>query len=676
MKKRILTRRDFLKLAGLGTAVIVPSALGYGVFRSAQGEYPVEGSPYVENPHTKDLDGSVPVLLVVNKVSGNPFGVYLGEILRAEGLNCFHTVDLSDIQGGSLEKYDIVILAETPLNTVQAEIFEGYVARGGRLVSMKPDDRLGSVFGLEKIEGNIVEGYIKTDSNHQAGNGINPSTLQFHGIANLYRSVGAEVVVWLYHDREMASGYPAVTVNQYGEGLAGLWAFDLARSIAYTRQGNPEWSNEERDGLDGIRTIDLFKDWIDLERMIIPQADEHQRLLVNLLDFLSQRKRPLPRVWYFPNGANGIHIATGDSHFDSGQIIDKVLALVEQYGGHMSIYYEPDLVSTFGRTERRVRFWVTDNMPVVGDFLRKKYISPTPDEVSDWRRRGHEFTLHPNVDWGLESGWTQHWQEFTGRGYGPISSTVRTHRVLWTGWVESARLQASYGIRMDVDFYQIGPSLQTAEGVWKYGHVTGSGRPMKFVDEEGRILNVYQQLTQLADEHLIDWKELGTYGFQGWPKLSPEGAAEVYKDMLDRSIRGEFTPITFQYHVDPFENGGIPADKAAIFMERTLSIAKSNNIPIWSAQDWLRFTDARCNTKFSKIYWEEVNSVFIFEINGGIERGIEIDVLMPTYHNGRELYEVFVNANPVNFQRKTVGNISYAMISILPGLNRYSGYYK
>ena len=72
-----------------------------------------------------------------------------------------------------------------------------------------------------------------------------------------------------------------------------------------------------------------------------------------------------------------------------------------------------------------------------------------------------------------------------------------------TGWTESARLQASYGMRMNLGFYHVGPSLQKKSGEWVYGHLTGSGRPMRFIDAQGRILNIYQQLTQLTDEHLI-----------------------------------------------------------------------------------------------------------------------------------------------------------------------------
>ncbi|HEY3110686.1 MAG TPA: hypothetical protein VGL23_18150, partial [Chloroflexota bacterium] len=40
-----------------------------------------------------------PVLLVTSSTAPNPFGGYLGEILRAEGLNSFQVADLADLTG-------------------------------------------------------------------------------------------------------------------------------------------------------------------------------------------------------------------------------------------------------------------------------------------------------------------------------------------------------------------------------------------------------------------------------------------------------------------------------------------------------------------------------------------------------------------------------------------------
>ena len=86
-------------------------------------------------------------------------------------------------------------------------------------------------------------------------------------------------------------------------GQVAAFAFDLARSVVYTRQGNPDWSGQERDGEQPpiIRSDDLFfPNWLDFSKVQIPQADEQQRLLANLIEQMNRDQMPLPRFWYFP----------------------------------------------------------------------------------------------------------------------------------------------------------------------------------------------------------------------------------------------------------------------------------------------------------------------------------------------------------------------------------------
>ena len=662
MKKRPLTRRDFLKLAGVGTAIVVPSALGYGVFRSAQGEYPLESSPYVEDLYTDNLDGSVSILVIVNKDSSNPFGLYLTEILRAEGVNGFHTADLSDVQSGSLEKYDIAILAETSLSAAQAQMFEAFVARGGRLVSMKPDDRLGPTFGLEKIDGSISNGYIKTEAGHPASDGINHASLQIHDDARLFRLTGAQTVAWLYTDRDTASEYPAVTMNQVGDGMAVGFAFDLAKSVAYMRQGNPEMANQDVDGLNGVRTVDMFKGWIDLERIEIPQADEQQRLFVNILSLLSQGKRPLPRLWYFPEDKKSVLIVTGDSHSNPEIFMEQALEIVERHGGHMTIYYSPQIVGDVGRAARVARFWLTDHVPALTDLMEGEFGSPTPHVMQGLRARGHEIALHPYADTGLDE-WLIYWKEFTGRGYGPVSNTVRTHRVLWTGWTETARMQASYGMRMNFDFYHVGPSLQKPNGEWPNGHLTGSGRPMRFIDEQGRIINMYQQHTHFADEHLIP---MDVPGWGGWPKLSAQEAVKVVKGLLDRSVKhNDFSALGGQFHIDPFQLGGDPAEKASVFLDGALAYAAELGVPIWSAHEWLQFTEERHESNFTNLSWDPNASRLTLNLTPSAGAGSRLTMLIPASHSGKKLESLTVNGvtTPTKL-RLVLGNVEYALVVV------------
>lgn len=663
MKRKKLSRRDFLKLAGAGTAVAVPTALGVGgyFYRDALGEVPLERSPYVEFTHTADLDGSAPILLVVSRDSANPFGIYFTEIMRAEGVNCFHTTDLSALEPDPLSKYDVVILAETPLNPAQADMFSAYVSRGGRLVSMRPVDGLESVFGVARAEGVFLEGYIKTDPARPAAAGIDPSSLQIHGESHLYTLAGAQAVAWLYADRDTATENPAITVNAFGEGQAVAFAFDLAKSIALMRQGNPKLIDQDNDGLPGVRTVDKFAGWIDLDRIHIPQADEEQRLFVNILAQLSQK--PLPRLWYFPEDKKSVLIATGDSHMNPANFIEDVLTRVEARGGHFSVYYSPQIVSNIGRAERVARFWLTDNVPLVSDALGREFGSPTPLMVDEWRARGHEIALHPYVDTELEGGWLEYWKEFTGRGYAPVTQTVRTHRVLWSGWTESARWQASLGIRMNFDYYHVGPSLQKKNGEWVHGHLTGSGRPMKFIDDQGRILDIYQQLTQVADEHYIPM-DVPNWG--GWPQFTAQEAVDVSKYLLDRSVKdGDYCAICGQFHIDPFQLGGDPAEKGGIFLEGSLDHARQLGVPIISGEEWLAFTDLRHESNFSELVWDSTASTLTFNLLPPDKPDSTLTVLIPTRYAEKTLASASVDGvtTPMD-NRLELGGAEYTLVIV------------
>ena len=153
-------------------------------------------------------------------------------------------------------------------------------------------------------------------------------TIQFHGAADIYvgdsrSSAETEEVATLYEDATPSAGAPAVLLKRLGAGNAAVFAYDLARSVVYTRQGNPAWSGMERDGIPPMRPDDLFygvasndiePDWVDLDKVAIPQADEQQRLLANLILDMNAGKKPLPRFWYFPRGLRAGVIMTGDDH--------------------------------------------------------------------------------------------------------------------------------------------------------------------------------------------------------------------------------------------------------------------------------------------------------------------------------------------------------------------------
>ena len=135
--------------------------------------------------------------------------------------------------------------------------------------------------------------------------------MQYHGVADRYTLDGAARLRRCTPTRRLRrpSRRDAPPVGSNG-GQAAAFAFDLARSIVYTRQGNPAWSGQERDGIPPIRSDDLFfggaqADWVNLDKVAIPQADEQQRLLANLILHMNARSEAVAEVLVLPAGRKG-----------------------------------------------------------------------------------------------------------------------------------------------------------------------------------------------------------------------------------------------------------------------------------------------------------------------------------------------------------------------------------
>ena len=261
--------------------------------------------------------------------AASTFGKYYAEILRTEGFNAFSVMDISAVTATTLANYDVVILAAMPLSASQVTMLSDWVTAGGNLIAMRPDPQLSGLLGLTATGSTVSEGYLRVDTSQQFGNGLVDQTFQFHGAAERYTLNGASQIAALYTDAATATSNPAVSLHSVGAngGQAAVFAYDLATSIVYTRQGNPAWAEQERDGFPPIRSDDKYygaavgdpqPDWVDLNKVAIPQADEQQRLLANLIVQMNLDRMPLPRFWYFPRGEKAVVIMTGDDHGNNG----------------------------------------------------------------------------------------------------------------------------------------------------------------------------------------------------------------------------------------------------------------------------------------------------------------------------------------------------------------------
>ena len=199
-----------------------------------------------------------------------------------------------------LEQYSAVILCGDNFSGSEVDLVESYVRRGGGVIAICPDGKLAALCGVERKSEIIHGGYIQVEEGNEATAGVTSQSIQFHGSAFGYKVFDAKPVAWLDDHSVVGRSNLAIGTREIEQGLISFWAFDLARSIAYTRQGNPQ-SPQENDLLwGGRRTVNQFVNWIDLDRIEIPQADEHQKLFVNVLSTAAENARPLPTTLVFP----------------------------------------------------------------------------------------------------------------------------------------------------------------------------------------------------------------------------------------------------------------------------------------------------------------------------------------------------------------------------------------
>lgn len=558
-----------------------------------------------------------PILVVGNAAyAANPFGRYYAEILRAEGFNAYYVMDIANVTAAILTNYKMVLLGETPLTTDQISMFDTWVSAGGNLIAFKPAKTLAGLYGLTEAAGTTTEGYMAVNTATSIGQGVVADTLQIHGTADHYTLSGATALGTLYSNATTTTAYPAITRITRGNGQVVIFTFDLARSIVLMRQGNPAWAGQEGDGVGGIRAGDMFvgrlgqPNWIDNSKLLIPQADEQMHVLSHAIEQLNASQLPLPRLWYFPNQGKGALIMTGDSEGCGYSCMNAPMVDAASYGGTYTVYMQGT--------------------------------QATPAEFDGWMAAGHGVAPHyddtANADNPTVANMTAVYDAMTQAQiakYGVAPRTARNHWVVWTGWSEQAEIEAAHGIGLDTNYYHWGSWLGGP------GYFTGSGLPMRFSDENGHILDIFQATTQLPDE---TWGAGNIYN--------------VFKTLVDRSIdQGYYGFLTANFH--PTSYGTFQTAARQI-----MTYANQRSVPIWSAEKALDFLQARNQARTQNLSWN--GSLLSFNFNA-LTPYAGLTLMLPARANGNNLLSLTRDGTNVSFNIVTVKGYDYALFTASNG---------
>lgn len=571
-----------------------------------------------------------PILLVTSP--GDRFGRYYAEILRSEGLNAFDVTD-GPVTAAQLGGHDTVVLAAPSVTDAEVTLLTDWVQGGGNLVAMRPDKKLAGLLGLTAATGTFSNAYLKVDTTTSTGAGIESQTLQFHDTADRYTLGGASAIATLYSDAATATANPAVTKRDVGTlgGQAVAFTYDLARSVVYTRQGNPAWAGQKRDTKPGgIRATDMFfgakvgdvqPDWVDPAKIDVPQADEQQRLLANLITEINLDKAPLPRFWYLPRGEKAAVVLTGDDHAVSGT----------------SAYF--NRLKSSSPAGCSVADW---------ECVRAtSYVYPdtvlSDAQAADYQADGFEIALHLNTrceDWtptSLNSMLTSQLAAFAASfpsARPPVTS--RTHCIIWSDWASQPKIERAQGIRFDTNYYY------AAEPGWlkKPGLLTGSGFPQRFADVDGSFIDVYQSMTQVSDELQT---ELPT-ATQVHTLLDNALGSKAYYGVFDIILHSDL------------------GDHAAL--NDAVADAQERGVPIVTSSQMLDWLDGRNGSSFSNIAYTGGNLTFSVVTNSKA-RGLQ--GMLPKQGASGPLSRITRDGQPVAHNTRTVKGMEYEVFDAAAG---------
>lgn len=596
---------------------------------------PTATSTLTPTPTASSTTGTgKPILLITS--SANAFTSYNSEILTAEGLNDFDTSDVSQVTATSLAAYDVVLLGDMPLTDSQVSMLTNWVTAGGKLIAMHPDKKLAGLLGLTASSFTRSNAYLQVDTSRGPGAGIVGDTIQYHGSADLYTLNGATTIATIFADAVTSTANPAVTTHSVGisGGQAAAFTFDLARSVVLTRQGNPAWAGQNRDGTDQLETPDLFygnasfdkePDWNNLDKASIPIADEQQRLLANMITEMDQNRKPLPRFWYFPRGVKAVVIMTGDDHANGGTAGRFDAYIADSPAGCSVANWECIRSSSYVYTS----CCLTNSQAVsytTKGFEVALHVSTTNtwSTCATWGTPAALDTLYANELQGFRS-------KFTGI---PTPSSNRTHCVEWDDYMTQPKVELKYGIRLDTNYYYYPSSFVND----RPGFFNGTGEIMRFADLDGSTVNVYQATTQMTDE-------------------SGQSYPYTVDTLLSNALgpNGFYGAFTANMHTDSAASSGSDA---------IIASAQANHVPVVSGRQMLQWLDGRNGSSFGNV---NVNgSTLSFSVTAGSGAN-GLQAMLPVQSGIGVLTTISNGSVAVPFTTQIIKGINYAFFTATSG---------
>lgn len=557
-----------------------------------------------------------PILIVWDSQTAARLSGYITEILHVEGYNWFTVHDLASasITDEQLAQHPVVILTHVDVSEALESALLHYVDQGGALIALRPPESLASSLGLDPFNRDLEDRYIALNNLCALNDGVDLPPLQFHGRAELYLWHGepAHVMAYFAASPAFVTKHPAITVGKRGRGTWAVFAYDLAESTVLLHQGRREQASTgaypDYDGDRSFKPNDLFVGHLDPALCPLPQADLQQDILVRILAWLTDVNAPLPRLWHFPEAAPAAAFINGD-------------------GDSMSI---ADLVQTVATCDRF-------QVPYTAYLKMDDHPKVEPAYAYALRQQGHDFGQHafagakPTLA-EMRSTLRAEMEAFRTR-YGHESVTYRGHSVIWVGWTEMAQYLRENNVRLDTNF--------AAARYHHGGYVNGSGLPVKFMDENGRLIDLYEQTTMSTDDGWTTDKIFAT-------PMSMEECIALSQEQADAAIEQYHTVYHPYFHPLRTRSGPTSSQR---WLEGVLAYCRERDFHFVSGVDWVNFNDARRALQLTSYEYNPESLTLRFTLEAALSAQA-LSLILPYTFHGAPMQRAAVNGERVPIQER------------------------
>jgi len=423
------------------------------------------------------------------------------------------------------------------------DLLQQGVTSGARVVCFQPSWGLVERFGLKSQKKVLNPGWIRI-SQEFPGAGI---PIQTHRPIALYETEAgnwqglAEAV-----DVEWKTGYGWAAVRgTAGKGEIVFFFYDLPSAVAGIRFGNPDLASLLTSGHWGwTHAPDLFFEYTDPRVLRVPQADFHGQFLAKVLTDISPY--PLPRFWYYPRSEHrSAMVFQSDDDMSTWEQFTELSDSLLRHGGK-------------------------------GTFYLMRHTLLTDGQVAELRSKGHTFAPHPFAVDGKEDLYfrfpevlSDHTREFKER-FGACSCSLQCHYAPWMGYMSWVPVHVQLGYRLLFAYFSSPqPYLNT--------FLCGSGRAMRFYDQDGTLYNCRQQPVITYDDASI----------QNRVANDPNGLVGEFEALLRPAVEQTHTAFGMLSHPVSFVTYSRP------FIERCFGLLYREGAPIFNGDEWTAFLDYR-----------------------------------------------------------------------------------